>query len=381
MTSNQITVMAVGDLFIRDENAAGFFASTAPVLRSADVTFGNCEQPYAAHYPGVVAHLADAGFDVLSLANNHILDYGNNAFLETIELVRDHGMLVVGGGPTITAARAPVVIERGGVTVAFLAYSSIQVPSYQAGIDRPGCAPIRVRTGYREQFEEWPGYPPRILTEAYPEDVAAMREDIASVRERADAVAVSLHYGPLLTRSVLADYQKAVSRAAIDAGADVVLGHHPHIMKGIEVYRGRPIFYSLGNFVMKTHAPVSDHYDSGGGAVTSEVVRLNKRTWPTEFGYDPAYPLFPFAPNRDTLKSGIVKLDVDCSGITRVAFLPCLIDTGYQPELLPASDSRFGEVVSFLRASSDEEDLSVNLRVDAEEVVVLPRAGQLQPAP
>jgi Bacterial capsule synthesis protein PGA_cap len=91
-----------------------------------------------------------------------------------------------------------------------------------------------------------------------------------------------------------------VARAAIDAGAGAVIGHHSHICKGIEVYRNRPIFYT----------PVTETYDSGGGVVTGPVVDLNRRTWPDEFGYDLDYALFPFANDRDTLRTFITKLEV-----------------------------------------------------------------------
>jgi hypothetical protein len=197
-----------------------------------------------------------------------------------------------------------------------------------------------------------------------------MAADIAAAKQPGRVLIVSLHFGPLLTHSTLAEYQPVVARAAIDAGADAVIGHHPHICKGIEVYRGRPIFYSLGNFVMKTHASVAGTYDSGGGVVTSAVVDLNRRTWPDEFGHDPDYPLFPFAKNRDTLKTFIAKLDVSDGKLARACVIPCLIGLDYQPHLLSPGTEEYGDVVDFLQRSSDEQGLPVRLVADEAEVVV-----------
>jgi hypothetical protein len=367
----EITVLGVGDVFLRDHDPDQFFAPAATRLRAGNVVFGNCEQPYGAHYPEVPAAMARAGFTVVSVANNHILDYGEGPYLRTLDLLHDSGIATSGGGSNIVEARRPAVVEQSGVRIATLSYSSIQVPSCGAGTDRAGCAPIRVRTGYMEQFEEWPGYPPRIVTEAYPEDVETMMRDVASARQDADLVIVSMHNGPLLTNSYLCDYQRVVAKAAIDAGAEAVLGHHPHILKGIEVYRGKPIFYSLGNFVMKTHAPIDTSYDSEGGVITQSVVQLNLRTWPHEFGYDPDYPLFPFAVSRDTLKTMIVKLRVrPGEGVVGTSFIPCLIRSDYAPYPLAGDQEDFHSVYDYVSLISAREELPVKLEIQGDEIAV-----------
>lgn len=370
-TDRTATVLAVGDLFLRDEDAAPYLADTGAVLAAGDITFGNCEQPYAARYPGVVPHLrAEAGFDVLSFANNHILDYGNGPFLDTIDLLRDNGMQVVGAGADLTEARRPVITEANGVRVGFLACSSIQVPSYAAGPDKPGCVPLRVHTAYHEQWEEYPGTPPAIRTFVHEEDQRALLDDIRALREQVDMLAVSVHWGPLLRFGELSEYQQGTAHAIIDAGADVLLGHHPHIMKPVEVYRGKVIFYSIGHFLMRTHAAVDTSYDSAG-QVTQSMVQRNARVFRGEFGYDPEYPFYPFALNRDTLKTMIVKLGVSEGGIDRVSFLPCLIGTDYQPRVLVPQTAEFDDVVAFLlRASRENGMAEPKLRADGAEIVV-----------
>lgn len=373
MTTNadqDVTLLAVGDLFLRDEGSAPYLKPTADILSSGDITFGNCEQPYAAHYPGVVPYFkSESGFDIMSFANNHILDYGNEAFLGTINLLESNGIACVGAGPDIVAARRPVVVESKGKKVAFLAYSSIQVPSAAAGPGKPGCAPLRVHTAYHEQFEEYPGTPPQIRTFAHESDLNAICADVRVAKELADVVAVSLHWGPLLRFGELSEYQQGSAHAIIDAGADIILGHHPHIMKPIEAYKGKVIFYSMGHFVMRTHAPVDTSYESAG-QVTQSMVQRNIRTFRGEFGYDPEYPLYPFALNRDTLKTMIAKVTIGKGGISRVAFLPALIGTDYAPRVLEVGSQEFADVVTFLEHAGKENGIVTDLGVEGEEVVV-----------
>lgn len=367
---SEFDLLAVGDIFIRDEDAAPYFDATGPILRAADITFGNCEQAYAGNYPAVVPALKRAaGFDIMAFAMNHALDFGEEPFLRTIELLRENGVAVVGAGRNIDEARRPVVVERNGVRVGFLAYSSIQVPGYAAGPGRPGIAPLRAHTAYHEQFEDAPGTPPRIRTFVHDEDLSAMVHDIAQLRQEADVVVLSLHWGPLLRYSELAEYQPTTARIAIDAGADLVLGHHPHIMKGVETYRGKVIFYSVNHFVMRTHAPVTDGYRSAGH-VTSASVALMMRTFPGEFGFDPEYPLYPFAANRDTLKTMIARITIASGEITRVAIIPCVIGRDYQPVPLSEGTDEFDQFVAFLTRSNDEQGLAATLTVENGEIIV-----------
>lgn len=371
MTTDAITLLAVGDLFLRDEDAAPYLAPAGAVLAAGDITFGNCEQPYAARYPGVVPFLrSEAGFDVMSFANNHILDYGNEAFLGTIDLLEQNGMAVVGAGPDIEAARRPVIMEAKGSRVAFLAYSSIQVPSAAAGPGKPGCAPLRVHTAYHEQWVEYPGTPPQIRTFVFDEDLDQLCQDVARAREQADIVAVSLHWGPLLRFSELSEYQPPTAHAIIDAGADIIIGHHPHIAKPVEVYKGKAIFYSINHFIMRTHAPVDTTYASAG-QVTQSMVQRNVRAFRGEFGYDPDYPYYPFALNRDTLKTMIVHVTIADNAISRVAIKPCLIGTDYAPHLLAWDTPEFSDFLAFMEISAKENGIGTALRVDDGEIVVI----------
>jgi len=167
-----------------------------------------------------------AGFDLLSLANNHILDYGLEAFKDTLDTLQSKQITVVGAGMDSLAARSPVIIERNGLRLAFLAYLDIPLWNYDyltwvARPDKPGIA-----WGYRY-------------------NIAA---DVAEVTKSADLVIVLLHFG-IEGQPNPSQQQIDTAHTAIDAGAALVIGHHTHLLQTIETYNNGLIVYSLGNFV------------------------------------------------------------------------------------------------------------------------------------
>ena len=190
------------------------------------------------HDAGFLTVVSFAGATTVQVGG---MDWGKDGFFDTIDNLRAAGLAVVGVGAEITAARAPVIVEAKGVRTAFLAYSSILPMNYWAEADRPGCAPMRAHTVYEQIEHDQPGTPARVHTYAHRQDLAALTADIAKARALADVVVVSLHWGIHFVPAVLADYQHEVAHAAIDAGADLILGHHAHIMKGVEVYKGKTI--------------------------------------------------------------------------------------------------------------------------------------------
>ena len=272
MDHNLVQVAAVGD--INMDRALGAivaggrtdfpFSQVAPHLQSADIAVGNFEcslgnvgepedKSYAFRAPPEAAQsLADAGFDVITLANNHALDYGPEALMQGIDLLEEQAMSTIGAGITADAARAPAFLERNGLTIAFLGY--VQVPveghppyfdtqTWTATADKPGLA--------------W----------AVPEEVAA---DVAAARIQSDVVIVVLHSGVEYV-SAPSPEQMAAARAAIDAGAALVIGHHAHILQGVEFYNGGVIVYGLANFAFNIIGPpetaiLQAWLDAGGDA-------------------------------------------------------------------------------------------------------------------
>src|ERR1700741_1045557 len=147
-----VTVCAVGDVMVNRDEPGTALDLARPVFAAGDITFGNCESTYAEQGsrnpaargevradPSNVAGLSHAGFDVMSFANNHHLDAGYEAFLRTLEVLHEHGIATCGAGANLAEARGLAIVERGGTRVAFLGYSSILFPGYEASSKAPGC--------------------------------------------------------------------------------------------------------------------------------------------------------------------------------------------------------------------------------------------------
>ena len=235
-----VTIAAVGDIMLaRDlvtlmhqHGALYPYERVAHLLRDADLTVANLETTFTERGvaadklytfrtpPRFAAGLAGAGIDVVSLGNNHTADFGPAGIEDTLAALDDVGIRYAGAGADEAAARQPTFVDVRGLRIAFLSYTDVLENTF-AGPDRPGVA-----------F-------------AAEEAVAA---DVASARARADVVVALFHFGVEYTDAPQPDQQR-LARAAIDAGALLVLGHHPHTLQGWERYRGGLIAYSLGNFV------------------------------------------------------------------------------------------------------------------------------------
>ena len=371
--------MAVGDVILDRDEPESAFVSTGAVLGSADITFGNLELPYAESAPvnpmvksfllgdpRNVPGLAAVGFDVMSFANNHHMDRGYEAFARTLELLEENGIACCGAGRNIEKARRPAIVERGGAKVAFLAYASVMPIGYEADADKPGGAPLRVLTSYYPFEEiEWgfPGTPPVVHTFADPADLAAMQEDVRRAKESADLVVFTCHWGLHYVRAAVADYEGQMARAAIDAGADIVLGHHQHILKGIDSYRGKLIVHSLSHFVMDIPLLTGDEFPS------PRMKALMAR-YPEQYRFDPEYPSYPFS--ADTRMTVMVKLHVRDASIETVELLPCVIQSDNSSRLVDPGEDLFGEIVEYIATVGAESGMSAALDIRDSRVIVTP---------
>lgn len=271
-----LTLALVGDIFIDRPDPPSAFAATADLLRAADVLFGNCETPIAEGGepwrgkpltanclkmpPASIAAFTAVGFDAVGVASNHSLDFGAAALLRTLELLDDAGIGHCGAGADATAAHRPAIVSKGGVTIAFLAYTSVYTPGWEATADRPGIATVRVETAYKPhpRMHEVPGSPATTLTFPDARDCERLVADIRAAKVQADLVVVSWHWGVSERYRLLVPYQIELGHLALDAGADLLIGHHPHLLQGVEVYKGKPLFYSLGNFAFDKQHPWFD---------------------------------------------------------------------------------------------------------------------------
>lgn len=366
-----VTLLGVGDVGPIHEPIGAYSELAKPILAEADIRFAQVERVYSergalqVHSGGahsrVKPHMAevftDCGFDVVSLASNHAMDWGEDALLDTAALFRGKGLHVVGAGRNLREARTPAIIEKNGVRTAFLAYCSILQTGYAAGPDHAGIAPLRAHT-YYESFDYQAGVPPRVVTVPYAEDLAGMIEDIKSARASADVVVLSLHWGIHFIPRMIADYQVTVANAAFEAGADLILGHHAHAPKAIGVHQGKACFYSLSNFIMSSTAKSPE---KGAAFEKRYGVVL-----------DPDYPHLSYG--ADAKRSLIAKAVLSRDGVRRVSFLPVLIDKRLRPEVLRHGDARFGDAVRFMEWVS--EDFDHRFTIEGDEVVVSGAAAQ-----
>lgn len=241
-------------------------------MKEADVAFANLEttlaksQPY--YHPRPITYrfraepknaedLKSLGIGVVSLANNHVFDYGDSAFIETLETLDKAGIEHVGAGMNIEEALTPVILDVNDQRIAFLGFATVFPVMGMASHDRPGVAAVRNKIVYefdspRLPTDIRPGYStlPKIYEVPMADDVRRMKDSIKHAKEESDIVVVSIHWGREY-EDTPNEGQRTLGHRMIDAGADLVIGHHPHTAQAIEIYKGKHLFYSLGNFMMQ----------------------------------------------------------------------------------------------------------------------------------
>ena len=291
------------------------FTRLFDIIRGADAAFTNLETLFhdyempPAHESGgtwmrteppIIKELVWAGFDLVSRANNHAGDFGPHGSALTSKYVREAGLVEAGVGNSLAEAREAKFLETPKARVALISAASTFPPHSRAGNSRgdmparPGLNPLRFNTTYvitpermadlRRVASELSGNPagsgdtlnfggrryvvgaqPGTRTEPNKEDVEAIARVVRSASSLADIVIVSLHcHESGANRSIPADFIPVFARAVVDAGADVFVGHGPHVLRGIEIYKGKPIFYSLSNFIFQNETLLrmpSDSYE------------------------------------------------------------------------------------------------------------------------
>jgi poly-gamma-glutamate synthesis protein (capsule biosynthesis protein) len=269
-------LVLAGDVAVETAEPDVQMGKIAPYLRASSIAFCNCEWPLTDRgtpfpgkagrvvrsAPGLVRTYTISGFDVVSLANNHVMNFGPEGMVQTIEILDKAGIAHCGGGADLESAHRPAIVERNGKRYAFLSYTSVFTPGFEAGIDRPGMAVVKIDANYRipKRLHEVPGMPFDTDTRPNQQHADRVADDIRRAKSQSDAVIVSWHWGVSMLYQHLIPYQKTLGRLAVDAGANLVVGHHPHTIQGIELYKGKPIAYSLGHcgFDMESSSSTED---------------------------------------------------------------------------------------------------------------------------
>jgi poly-gamma-glutamate capsule biosynthesis protein CapA/YwtB (metallophosphatase superfamily) len=327
-------------------------------LRQTDLAIANLELPLthsAARIdkavtlkadPAIAPSLSEAGIDVVTVANNHALDYGAEGLLETIRVVQESGTVTVGGGKDLDDAMRPAFVDVGDTRFAILGFCSALPTGYAAGMKRPGIAPIRAHAKFfidSMTLDEQPGMSPWVETTVNQADLKYACKIVEEAKKQADFVIVNAHWGIpngwcAAFQGPLADYQQPMAHALVEAGADLIVGHHPHVIHGVEKYKSGLIAYSLGNFLF--HSMSEDH----------------------ELKLTVSYPPYKV----DSLEQGeareavIMELIMEKKKLVGVRFLPIGLNPKGEPEFLDHASS----VNVLQRLNEHSKEFAVNIAIE-----------------
>lgn len=322
MTTDEFTVLAVGDVFLDRKFPTEAFSHVQDWFDSADLVIGNHEgalsqsgqqrlfYPWLSiinSTPEMVEGLDFAGFDILSLANNQSMNYGPEGLMDTIELLDRVGIDVTGAGDDKLAAESPAVRTVDGISVAVIGVEATRWDwgDTQALTDQPGLNQLQTSPLYS---------PPHVSRRA----LQKLENTVSVAKETYDVVILLPHFGVTAGHEVAA-HQRAIAHTAVDAGADAIIGAHSHTLQAVEVYKETPIFYSLGNFV----------FDKSG--------HWGVNWMPSE--------------------TAVAELTISAEGVNDVIVHPALYDTGARdkPQILDPDKPEYSDIVDLLSELSSYE--------------------------
>jgi poly-gamma-glutamate capsule biosynthesis protein CapA/YwtB (metallophosphatase superfamily) len=367
-----IVIGLAGDVVIDRKNPHEVFTEVRELLSAPDILFANLESPYS-DAPGMAMTsnisvipaacnldaYAPAGFHVMSMANNHIVDGGHEVMLETRARLIKHGIVTCGVGENIEDARRPAILERGGVKVGFLAYASVFPHGYQARSNVPGLVPLRAHNHFHEPSEMYaPGTLPQVETIPDMGDHRNMEADIAALRKDVDFLAMSFHWGDFRRPFVLTDHELRTARLCIDRGADLVIGHHHHSLRGMEWYKGRPVFYGLGHLVFDLRLTLTKEVNTYLAAADAESYSV----FPRE-----GWPLLPLHPDTRMTVLGWVLLKGN--SIAGFGFVPCRLRPDGGVVAVDPESSEGREVIEYVVRCNDSQKLNGKIVSDGAPMI------------
>lgn len=343
---------------------AGPGDSAFGLLKAGDLTIGNLEVPLTES--GVraeklvtmraptsgAAELADLGFDLVSLATNHALDYGADGMRDTVRALDAAGVMHAGFGESAAEATRPRVVSVGDTTLAFFSFCSALPLGYNATADRAGVGAMRVRQNFEFDstfLDETPGTPPFVHSSAHEPDVRVAETAIREAKKDHDVVAVALHWGvPFCylpaVQGPLAQYQRPLAWRLIDAGADLIIGSHPHCLHPVEFYKNGLILYSTGNFVF-------DWCDGWN----PDAMRVKEDA-------HPAPPYRPALLQGPWYQSAVFHVRLDGTGAPALRVEPIELDQDSQP-IIPRPEAAHS-ILTRLAEASQELDPAITVDAD-----------------
>lgn len=366
--SENISICCVGDLILDQPGPVEqYFEGCRDALRAQDLVIGHLETPHTTHErsepscidiqapPSPPEHLdclPGMGFDAVTTAGNHAFDCGPNGVLDTIARLDEIGLPHCGTGRNIEEAKKPVFIEKKGVRVGILSYNATGPSLGWAMSQKPGANYVKVETAYIPT-RDMPGCPCRIDTYLLPPARERLTEEVRALKAQCDVAVVVFHKGNGGDHPKLEQYETEICHLAVDAGADIVFGVHHHVLKGVEYYKGKPIYHGLGNFVCVTYAMTAGYND------TPEMMAyLRQRAKEGRGGGHYKVDFYPWSEvSRLTI---IAKVIAGRDGVCECGFIPACIEDSGNVAVRTRADG--GEaVMDFMRAQTDGANLGVKL--------------------
>lgn len=366
-TKDSALIFATGDIIIDEPNPCSFFEPSRELLSTGDFVIGQIEVPHTDRAemnstdipappapPENLNPLRDCGFNMCTTCGNHAHDNGVPGIVDTLELLRKLGIAVTGTGLNLAEAQKPAVVEKKGIKVGLIGFNAVGPREGWATSQKAGVSYVQILTHHEPSPRATPGLPSRVYTFPEPDSVEEMQGLIRELKKQCDIALVALHKGMVHTHAEIQMYEIPLVHAAIDAGADAVIGHHAHILRGIEVYQGKPIYHNLGNFVCVTHA-----LTPGGDNNSPERIRwMEQRKKMFGFMPDPDMPFYAF--NPESRKTILAKMIATRDGIVEFGFVPCYINKSGAPEVLKTYEEA-KEIIDYVADISKEQKLKIQL--------------------
>jgi poly-gamma-glutamate synthesis protein (capsule biosynthesis protein) len=352
------SISLLGDLLMRRCLNPDSY-EVASLLSESDLVLGNFETSLATKgYPApkvtnlsapheILKDLKRMNLKAVSLANNHTTDFGLEGLFETMEVMDQHGISHAGAGMTLKEALKPVIIVFGGIKVAFFSCGATIINLACAREDRPGLAPLRVNTTIdldSRVHQEYVTLYPNIITRVDENDLNNVLNSVEQTRKDVDIIIMSIHWG-LSGQPMVLEYEIQTAHTMLDHGVDIIMGHSPHVLHGIEMYKGKPIFYSLGHFVMHM-------YDLSRPYVPiPQPLRRNEM----DFGF-----------RWHSNETAIGKVVLEDSKIRRMEMTPIKLDKTGNPRL--CDDESANMILEYLRVVS--RFLGSSVKIEGKKAII-----------
>ena len=330
-------------------NGEKYFGNLKELLGNADVRMAQLETPFCKeasefckpeHTTAVLDPLIGR-FDLMTLCGNHFYDQGEIGVKDTIDWLDEHGIIHAGGGSNLKEASAPAFFEKDGVKFGVLGFNAVGPKSSFASETKGGDAfvnftrvmiPVEEDTSRHENdvydFKKPIHFEGEVNRTNFvdPQSLMDMADAIAAIRDKCDILIVYYHKGWVHAPAAVPPHERLMCRIAIDAGADLVIGTHSHLLRGMEIYKGKPIYHGLNNFVMWVPG-LSPNYK---GERSKDTKFSNGEEWVknriARFGFvpDPEYPTYPFHP--DSIYTAAAKLIIEDGKIADQYYVPLLVN-------------------------------------------------------